>query len=51
MLMTGVAFAHSFSGGEQEALAFVKHGFKLGITGQDYQSKCQKVASVCESGF
>lgn len=26
--------AHSFSGGEQEALAFARMGFKLGITGQ-----------------
>lgn len=26
--------AHSFSGGEQEAFAFIKAGFKLGVTGQ-----------------
>lgn len=26
--------AHAFSGGEQEGLAFVKLGFKLGVTGQ-----------------
>lgn len=30
----GGGIAHSFSGGEQEALAFIKLGFRLGLTGQ-----------------
>lgn len=35
--------AHSFSGGEQEALAFVKRGFKLGITGQVTNPNAKKL--------
>lgn len=35
--------AHSFSGGEQEALAFVKMGFKLGITGQITNPNAKKL--------
>lgn len=35
--------AHSFSGGEQEALAFVKRGFKLGITGQITNPNAKKL--------
>lgn len=31
---SGGGIAHSFSSGEQEALAFIKLGFKLGLTGQ-----------------
>lgn len=30
----GGGIAHSFSGGEQEALALIKLGFKIGLTGQ-----------------
>ncbi|WP_413191048.1 TatD family hydrolase [Psychrobacter sp. AT9] len=35
--------AHSFSGGEQEAKAFVKLGFKLGITGQVTNPNAKKL--------
>lgn len=35
--------AHSFSGGEQEALSFVKRGFKLGITGQITNPNAKKL--------
>ncbi len=35
--------AHSFSGGEQEAKAFVKLGFKLGITGQICNPNAKKL--------
>lgn len=35
--------AHSFSGGEQEAKAFVKLGFKLGVTGQVTNSNAKKL--------
>lgn len=35
--------AHSFSGGEQEAKAFVKLGFKLGITGQITNTNAKKL--------
>ncbi|WII95647.1 TatD family hydrolase [Moraxella haemolytica] len=38
--------AHSFSGGEQEALAFVKMGFKLGITGQITNPNAKKLRRV-----
>ncbi len=45
--------AHSFSGGEQEAKAFVKLGFKLGITGQICNPNAKKlrraVIAVVES--
>ncbi|MGP4714165.1 MULTISPECIES: TatD family hydrolase [unclassified Psychrobacter] len=35
--------AHSFSGGEQEAKAFVKLGFKLGVTGQVSNPNAKKL--------
>lgn len=35
--------AHSFSGGEEEAKAFVKMGFKLGITGQITNPNAKKL--------
>lgn len=35
--------AHSFSGGENEALAFAKMGFKLGITGQITNPNAKKL--------
>ena len=35
--------AHSFSGGEQEAKAFVKLGFKLGVTGQVANPNAKKL--------
>lgn len=35
--------AHSFSGGEQEALAFAKMGFKLGVTGQITNPNAKKL--------
>lgn len=35
--------AHSFSGGEQEAKAFIKLGFKLGITGQITNPNAKKL--------
>lgn len=35
--------AHAFSGGEQEGLAFVKMGFKLGITGQIANPNAKKL--------
>ncbi len=35
--------AHSFSGGEQEAVAFIKLGFKLGITGQITNPNAKKL--------
>ncbi|MGO2278857.1 TatD family hydrolase [Psychrobacter sp. AOP7-C1-14] len=35
--------AHSFSGGEQEAKAFVKLGFKLGVTGQITNPNAKKL--------
>ena len=48
--------AHSFSGGEQEAKAFVKLGFKLGVTGQVTNPNAKKlrraiVAAVKEYGI
>ena len=40
--------AHSFSGGEQEAKAFVKLGFKLGITGQITNTNAKKLRrAIC----
>ncbi|WP_352339034.1 TatD family hydrolase [Psychrobacter sp. 16-MNA-CIBAN-0192] len=47
--------AHSFSGGEQEAKAFVKLGFKLGVTGQITNPNAKKLrraicAAVAEYG-
>uniref|UniRef100_A5WGZ0 TatD-related deoxyribonuclease n=1 Tax=Psychrobacter sp. (strain PRwf-1) TaxID=349106 RepID=A5WGZ0_PSYWF len=35
--------AHSFSGGEQEAKAFVKLGFKIGVTGQITNTNAKKL--------
>lgn len=35
--------AHSFSGGEQEAFAFIKAGFKIGITGQITNPNAKKL--------
>lgn len=48
--------AHSFSGGEQEAKAFVKLGFKLGVTGQVTNLNAKKLrraiqAAVAEFGI
>lgn len=48
--------AHSFSGGEQEAKAFIKLGFKLGVTGQITNPNSKKlhrsiVAAVEEYGL
>lgn len=48
--------AHSFSGGEQEAKAFVKLGFKLGVTGQVTNPNAKKLrrsikAAVDEYGI
>ena len=43
--------AHSFSGGEQEALAFVKHGFKLGITGQITNPNAKKLRRSVKAVF
>ncbi len=48
--------AHSFSGGEQEAKAFVKLGFKLGVTGQITNPNAKKLhraiqAVVAEYGI
>lgn len=48
--------AHSFSGGEQEAKAFVKLGFKLGVTGQVTNPNAKKLrralhAAVAEYGL
>lgn len=48
--------AHSFSGGEQEAKAFIKLGFKLGVTGQVSNLNAKKLrraitAAVAEFGL
>ena len=43
--------AHSFSGGEQEALAFVKRGFKLGITGQITNPNAKKLRRAVMAVF
>ena len=48
--------AHSFSGGEQEAKAFVKLGFRLGVTGQVTNPNAKKLrralqAAVAEYGI
>ncbi|WP_227681063.1 TatD family hydrolase [Psychrobacter alimentarius] len=48
--------AHSFSGGVQEAIAFVKLGFKLGVTGQITNPNAKKLrlaiqAAVKEYGI
>ena len=41
--------AHSFSGGEQEAKAFVKLGFKLGVTGQITNPNAKKLRRAIQS--
>ncbi|MGO1965357.1 MAG: TatD family hydrolase [Moraxellaceae bacterium] len=41
--------AHSFSGGEQEAKAFVKLGFKLGVTGQVTNPNAQKLRRAIQA--
>ncbi len=41
--------AHSFSGGEQEAKAFVKLGFKLGVTGQITNPNAKKLRRAIEA--
>ncbi|WP_440463870.1 TatD family hydrolase [Psychrobacter sp. ASPA161_6] len=41
--------AHSFSGGEQEAKAFVKLGFKLGITGQVTNPNAKKLRRAIQA--
>lgn len=43
--------AHSFSGGEQEAFAFVKMGFKLGITGQITNPNAKKLRRTVMATF
>lgn len=43
--------AHSFSGGENEALAFVKMGFKLGITGQITNPNAKKLHRSIKAVF
>lgn len=43
--------AHSFSGGEQEAFAFVKMGFKLGITGQITNPNAKKLRHTVMATF
>ncbi|UNU74314.1 TatD family hydrolase [Moraxella nasovis] len=43
--------AHSFSGGEQEAIAFVKMGFKLGITGQITNPNAKKLRNAVMAVF
>lgn len=43
--------AHSFSGGENEALAFVKMGFKLGITGQITNPNAKKLRNAIKAVF
>lgn len=41
--------AHSFSGGEQEAKAFVKLGFKLGVTGQITNPNAKKLQRAIQA--
>ncbi|MDN5565157.1 MAG: TatD family hydrolase [Psychrobacter sp.] len=41
--------AHSFSGGEQEAKAFVKLGFKLGVTGQVSNPNAKKLRRAIQA--
>lgn len=41
--------AHSFSGGEQEAKAFVKLGFKLGVTGQVANPNAKKLRRAIQA--
>lgn len=41
--------AHAFSGGEQEGLAFIKMGFKLGVTGQITNPNAKKLHRTIRS--
>ena len=41
--------AHSFSGGQQEAKAFVKLGFKLGVTGQVSNPNAKKLRRAIQA--
>lgn len=41
--------AHSFSGGENEAMAFVKMGFKIGITGQITNPNAKKLRNTVKA--
>lgn len=41
--------AHSFSGGVEEAKAFVKLGFKLGVTGQVTNPNAKKLRSAIQA--
>ncbi|WP_350559860.1 TatD family hydrolase [Psychrobacter sp. CAL346-MNA-CIBAN-0220] len=41
--------AHSFSGGKQEAIAFVKLGFKLGVTGQVTNPNAKKLRRAIQA--
>lgn len=43
--------AHSFSGGEQEALAFAKMGFKIGITGQITNPNAKKLHRAVQAVY
>lgn len=43
--------AHSFSGGEQEAKAFVKLGFKLGVTGQVTNPNAKKLRRAIKAAI
>lgn len=43
--------AHSFSGGEQEAFAFLQMGFKIGITGQITNPNAKKLHRVVRAVF
>lgn len=47
----GGGIAHSFSGGEQEALAFIKLGFKIGITGQITNPNAKKLRRTVGTVF
>ncbi|WP_066800521.1 TatD family hydrolase [Moraxella oblonga] len=43
--------AHSFSGGENEALSFVKMGFKIGITGQITNPNAKKLRQAVKTVY
>lgn len=45
----GGGIAHAFSGGVEEAKAFIKLGFKLGITGQITNPNAKKLIQVVQS--
>lgn len=48
---TGGGIAHSFSGGEQEAMAFIKLGFKIGLTGQLTNPNAKKLHRTVKSAW